>query len=267
MIWQLPLVSAIFFEVMIGYKLSSTIRFFEELRISFFKRKLEAADLQILESKFPYYSRLSDVHKKEFCKKLEMVLTTKEFIGRGGIHVVSQEMELLIGATIVMVTFGWKKLKLPHFRRILIYPNVYYSSISKSYHKGEVNPKLGLIVVSWSSFLEGMSNEKDGLNLGVHEIAHALKLENLIKSNGESDFFNPDTYREYNVFARKELEILSTDSPSFFRAAGGINEHEFFAVAVENFFERPHEFFNYNPDLYGAIVRLLRQDPRVWIKR
>jgi len=252
---------------MIGYKLSSTIRFFEDLRTSFFKRRLEASDLFILDSKFPYYSRLSTVHKKEFCEKLEMVLTTKEFIGRGGIHMVSQEMELLIGATIVMVTFGWKKIRLPHFKRILIYPNVYYSSISKSYHKGEVNPKLGVIVVSWSSFLEGMSDEKDGVNLGIHEIAHALKLENLIKSNGESDFFNPETYREYSRLAEKELEILAQNSPSFFRKEGGINEHEFFAVAVENFFERPHEFFGYNPDLYGSIVRLLRQDPRVWIMK
>lgn len=179
---------------------------------------------------------------------------------------MSQEMEILIGATIVMVTFGWKKIRLPHFKRILVYPNAYYSTISKTYHRGEVNPKLGIIVVSWNCFLEGISDDQDGVNLGIHEIAHALQLENLIKSNAESNFLDPVTFKEYSILAKQEVGKLISNQTSFFRKAGGINEHEFFAVALENFFERPHEFFNYNPTLYANIVRLLRQDPRVWVK-
>lgn len=251
---------------MIGYSFKSALWVLEELRFKVFKRKLEKSDLEILEKKFPYFARLSNSHKLEFCSKLEMILTSKEFIGRGGIHLVSQEMELLIGATIVMVTFGWKKVRLPHFKKILIYPNAYYSTISKTYHRGEVNPKLGIIVVSWNCFLEGIHDEHDGVNLGIHEIAHALQLENLIKSNSEKKFLDPIAFKEYSELAKQELENLSFNLSSFFRKAGGINEHEFFAVALENFFERPHEFFGYNPSLYASIVRLLRQDPRVWIK-
>jgi len=252
---------------MIGYRFRSAIWVLEELRFKVFKRKLEKSDLEILEKRFPYFARLSNKHKREFCEKLEMILTTKEFIGRGGIHLVSQEMELLIGATIVMVTFGWKKVRLPHFKRILIYPNAYYSTISKTYHRGEVNPKLGIIVVSWNCFMEGISDEHDGVNLGIHEIAHALQLENLIKTNSENNFLDPIAFKEYSVLAKQELEKISSDLSFFFRKAGGINEYEFFAVALENFFERPHEFFSYNPILYATIVRVLRQDPRVWIKK
>ncbi|MEN2281341.1 zinc-dependent peptidase [Algoriphagus sp. SE2] len=248
------------------YSFRSAIWVLEELRFKVFKRKLEKSDLEILENKFSYFSRLSNKHKREFCEKLEMILTTKEFIGRGGIRLVSQEMEILIGATIVMVTFGWKKIRLPHFKKILVYPNAYYSTISKTYHRGEVNPKLGIIVVSWNCFLEGISDDHDGVNLGIHEIAHALQLENLIKSNAESNFLDPVSFKEYSLLAKQELEKLISNQPSFFRKAGGINEHEFFAVALENFFERPLEFFNYNPPLYATIVRLLRQDPRVWVK-
>ena len=39
------------------------------------------------------------------------------------------------------------------------------------------------------------------------------------------------------------------------------NEHEFFAVAVENFFERPQEFKNAIPELYSILSKLLNQDP------
>ena len=114
--------------------------------------------------------------------------------------------------------------------------------------------------------VRGYENERDGENLGIHEIAHALKLENIIKGNDESDFFDLSTYMDYKALAIEEVEKIKSDQVSFFRSAGGINEHEFFAVALENFFERPHQFFQYHSKLYGTLVRLLRQDPRVWIK-
>jgi Mlc titration factor MtfA (ptsG expression regulator) len=37
--------------------------------------------------------------------------------------------------------------------------------------------------------------------------------------------------------------------------------HEFFSVAVENFFERPQEFKTILPELYSILAQLLRQDP------
>ncbi len=236
-----------------------------EARANVYPRKLTPTDIQILEHRFPYYQRLGEKHRAEFRTKLSRILSSKEFLGRGGIEEVTAEMEILIGATIVMVTFGWKRIRLPHFRKILIYPNTYYSTITKSYHHGEVNPKYGLIVVSWPSFLEGLKNDQDGINLGVHEIAHALKLENQIYSNGESDFFNPEVWERFQAFARQEQEKIEQDQ-SLFRKEALLNEHEFFAVALENFFERPIEFFSYHPEMYGTIVQLLRQDPRVWLK-
>ncbi len=42
-----------------------------------------------------------------------------------------------------------------------------------------------------------------------------------------------------------------------------MNEHEFFTVAVENFFERPREFKNAIPELYAKLSKLLYQDSGV----
>ncbi len=170
-------------------------------------------------------------------------------------------MEILIGATIVMVTFGWKRIRLPHFSKILIYPNVYYSTTSKGYHKGEVNPKYGIIVISWSNFLEGLLNEEDGVNLGIHEIAHALKLENQIMYNGESEFFDPVVWQRYQVLALPEMNKAKFGVQSVFRPNAGLNEHEFFAVALETFFEKSAQFKVELPELYQILVLLLRQDP------
>ncbi|MEP0713220.1 MAG: zinc-dependent peptidase [Algoriphagus sp.] len=231
-------------------------------------RRIRITNLErtILENKFIYYQRLNHNHQEEFIKKLELVLAGKTFVPRGAMTEVTTEMRILIGATIVMVTFGWNDLRLPHFKKILIYPTTYYSTISKQYHRGEVNPRHGIIVLSWSCFLEGMEDQKDGVNLGIHEIAHALKLENQIFYNEESDFFNPEVYHSFQLLADEEIVRINSGVPTVFRSRGGFDADEFFAVALETFFEKPQEFFRYNPELYWTLVRLMRQDPRVWVK-
>ncbi|UZD24534.1 zinc-dependent peptidase [Algoriphagus halophytocola] len=198
---------------------------------------------------------------------MEVILTTKSFMGRGGLKIVTSEMKILIGATIVMVTFGWKDLRLPHFSKILIYPDSYYSSISKMYHNGEVNPRYGIIVVSWAAFQAGMDDLQDGRNLGIHEVAHALHLENLIRNNQESDFFNPKVWANFQHLAQMEMQHKDGEALPWLGERASVDLHEFFAVALEHFFEKPHEFFRQAPELYGVLVRLLRQDPRVWIPK
>lgn len=172
-------------------------------------------------------------------------------------------MKILIGATIVQVTFGFPRVTLSHFKKILIYPDRYFSTISQTYHRGEVNPRLGIIVLSWPCFIEGFVDERDGINLGIHEVAHALKLENWIRSNDEFNFLNPKIWRSYEELAQREMNLIRTGESDFFRKRGAENEHEFFAVALENFFEKPVPFKAQFPDLYQTLVMLLQQDPLI----
>ena len=236
---------------------------FEQARILLFRRKITSRELSILEKDFRYFGRLDSKHRQEFLRKMEIILSSKKFIGTGGIAEVTPEMEILISATIAMVTFGWKRLRLAHFNTILIYPSVYYSTSQKIYHRGEVNPKTGLISVSWQSFREGFKDENDGVNLGIHEIAHALKLANQIDTDGEKEF-DLKAWKEYKSQIPAELEKVKSGKDSFFRESAGLNEHEFIAVALESFFERPWEFYQAKQELYLSLVRLMMQDPRFW---
>ncbi|MBW3470233.1 zinc-dependent peptidase [Arthrospiribacter ruber] len=224
-------------------------------------QKLSKQDVNILENLFPYYKNLRAEHKKDFISRLEWFIAEKEFVARGALQKVTPEMKLLIGATAIMVTFGFKGVFLRHFRKILIYPDSYYSTINQQYHYGEVNPKLGMIVLSWEKFVEGFMHSQSGVNLGIHEMAHAMKLENQIHYNRESNFFNPHRWETYAKEASlQQKKILNGDS-DFFRASAAKNMHEFFAVALEVFFEKPREFSSYNPTLYKSLVYLLKQDP------
>lgn len=212
----------------------------------------------ILQKYFRYYQLLSPVNKAKFERKVCNFLYSKRFIPRNMAE-VSIEAKILIAASAVQLTFGLPNIYLRHFDKILVYPNEYYSAITQQYHKGEVNPRFGIIVLSWKNFVESYVQNSSGVNLGLHEMAHALRLENIIR-NEEYKFFDDELVRKFDEYAGGICRNFSHYA-SFFRSYACRNEHEFFSVAIENFFERPDEFQKQVPELYGVLTRLLGQDP------
>lgn len=213
----------------------------------------------ILKRYFAYYNLLSASGKVHFEQRVIHFIQEKKFIPRG-FRKVTVEMKVLIAASAVQLTFGLPEVILQHFNKILIYPQQYFSVITKSYHKGEVNPGVGAIVLSWESFLEGYAKPHDSFNVGLHEMAHALKLENLI-DNEEFGFFPENIMEQWRQQAALVMQNVQEGRSFFFRHYATTNEDEFFAVAVENFFERPLAFYQQFPVLYNILVLLLNQDP------
>jgi MtfA peptidase len=226
-----------------------------------FFRKLENVYKPWLVKYFPFYNSLTPEHKALFEKRVQKFIDLKQFIPRGGLKIVTPEMKALIAGSAIQITFGYPNIYFMHFWRILIYPDNYFSTITRNYHKGEVNRK-GLIVLSWKSFKEGFSNQTDGLNLGLHEMAHALRLLNIVE-NEEYDFYDRDVMNEFDKEAKNETAKLlnSPQEKSIFRNYGTINLDEFFSVAIECFFERSYEFKQYNPRLYSLLSKMLKIDP------
>ncbi len=211
---------------------------------------------QELKEYFSYYQRLDKQDQKRFVTHVQKFIAAKEFIPRGYTH-VSDHMKIMIAASAIQLTFGFRHLNFSHFKRILVYPDDYYSLITRKYHQGEVN-QAGIIVLSWQNFKEGYQDEEDGKNLGLHEMAHALRLENAI-GNEEFDFIEPSVLEAFEYYAQKEMRLIE-EGKSIFRKYGAANIHEFFAVSVEHFFERPQSIFKHNPQLYYAMVKMLKQD-------
>jgi Mlc titration factor MtfA (ptsG expression regulator) len=223
-------------------------------------RPLDLAEVRdILKQYFAYYNILPASDKVHFEQRVVHFIQEKRFIPRG-FRKVTLEMKVLIAASAVQLTFGLPEVILQHFNKILIYPRQYFSVITKSYHKGEVNPGVGAIVLSWESFLEGYAKPHDSFNLGLHEMAHALKLENLI-DNEEFGFFPEKIMEQWRQQAALVIQNVQDGQNLFFRPYATTNEDEFFAVAVENFFERPKVFYEQFPMLYTTLVLLLNQDP------
>jgi hypothetical protein len=214
---------------------------------------------ELLQKYFHYYKVLSPENQRKFEQKLCHFIYRKQFIPRG-MKEIPLEMVVFIAAVAVQLTFGLPSVYLQHFNKILIYPDDYYSRITKRYHKGEVNPAFGIIVLSWTHFMEGFIDHKNAINLGLHEMAHALRLENIIR-NEEYAFFDAELMLRMDEWCHRVCTDEQTLSATFFRPYACTNTHEFFSVAVENFFEKSVQFRTEMPELYTIMTRLLNQDP------
>lgn len=222
-----------------------------------FPKKISDEALHFLNTQFPFYNRLSDKKKMYFEHRLAVFLDNYEFVSRGN-FVITEEVQVHVGATITMLSFGMRKYLCDVFDKIIIYPSVYYSNLSKQYHKGEFNPNARAVVFSWEDFQKGFDITNDNLNLGIHEFAHVLHHQGL-RSNDISALLFARMYTEIN----EEVSIPDVReqliASEYFRIYAFTNQFEFLAVILENFFETPMEFEKQFPNLYNKVSLMLNQ--------
>ena len=221
---------------------------------------LSAFQKQVLEAELNYYKCLPPKLKARFEKRVSLFIANKQFISRGDIE-IDDEKKTLIAGVAVQLTLGLPTMILEHFDKILLYPHDYYSTIRREYHMGETNGGFGIIVLSWKNFKSGLDDPTDGNNLGLHEMAHALQLENIIDDD-EYDFLDKRDLAQWRSLAEQEIAAHKAGKKAYLRPYAFTDRSEFFAVAVEAFFEQPDAFSNQRPEIYQSLVKLLRQDPR-----
>ena len=206
------------------------------------------------------YSKLSQEEQHEFEWRAHYFLATtsiefKQF--EKEVKPVFRRVRFMIASVAAQMTFRLPDNCFSIYDRILIYPDYYYSQISKQYHKGETNPAAGLMVFSLRGITEGFQLPYDGVNLLYHEMAHALYLEHKAM---DYNLFDEHAFDRFHKFANNALaEEHSTDY--FLRSYALTNVHEYFAVATENFFERPAEFSTSLPELFTIMRDLYQQNP------
>jgi MtfA peptidase len=213
---------------------------------------LDKGSMAIL-SGFAFYKGLTVNDKREFEKRVQNFLSNKTFLPAGTLAEVTNEMKVLISAAACQITFGYKHIILRSFSKIIVYPDDYYSQLNKAYHQGEVN-LAGAIVLSWKNFTKGYELKSDGINLGLHEMAHAMRIENTLR-NGEYGFIDKKLLRNFDVEAQKILHS-NIESPYLSEHALS-NTQELFATCIELYFERPEALKNISMPLYNAIYSIL----------
>ncbi len=211
---------------------------------------------EVLIKYITYYQNLDDSKQSIFIDRLLLFIANKKFLVRNVL--LNEETKILIAAIPIMMTFGLDHYLLPHFKTIIVYPQSYLSQLTGNMHQGEVNSE-GAIVFSAQHLAQGLIIDNDGYNIGIHEFAHALYMENFI-SNEDHLFIDPRIIKQFEAQAYPEILKLRNGNNHLLDEYAGQNLMEFFAVGSEFFFERPQDFKNHMPELYDTWCRIYNQD-------
>ncbi len=223
-----------------------------------FKNRLRIDQANTLSRYSSYYRMLPEKLKGHFEHRVLKFIDEKDFEAKGDLN-LTEDMKILIADSAVKLTFGLRDFLYEKFEKIIIFKGEFYSDFSKTTNKGETNPA-GAIVFSWKDLLAGDENTTDGINLGLHEFAHALMVQNLsCEGCYEGQFL--DNIGMFDDFYGNENKLSVVKTHHLFRNYGFRNKMEFFAVAIEQFFELPEKLKTDLPELYFILSNLLNQNP------
>jgi len=210
---------------------------------------------KVLTKHLPYFSLLDNQEQREkFIKRVRKFMQRKMFV----IHDKSgfKEMPILISASAIQLSFGLKKYLLPIFREIHIYPDEFVN-----YHQSLRivigNVSNNRINISWKHFLDGFKLP-DGVNVGLHEMAHAYHYQNFAASDDMDEVFM-EGYKAFEERSRTALLYELSSLSSLYTLYGLSNEQEFWAESVEMFFEKTVELRALDRSLYHIISNTLNQ--------
>jgi len=204
-----------------------------------------------------YYQNLNKEEQKRFRKRVYDFIVLKKFYHTNKSK-LTDEMKILIATSAVQITFGYTfACTFDVFRKIIISDKEYISPQTKQLHQGETNPRKSCIVFSWQHFMEGVKFPYDSINLGIHEFAHALFINNMVRGKHNQNF--KEMMSDWHTEAEKVMQTPA--ARKFFRSYAFVSKMEFFACAMEVFFENPKAFSEQFPELYAIMCMQLRQNP------
>ena len=236
--------------------------------------RLTDAEWQIIRREVPLIRKLPPHLMAPFEGKVALFLNQVDLVGCNGLE-VTDEVALSIAAQAALLVVGtdaWYR----HLTTVLIYPGAFKSKQTRQdgyvvteeevVRLGESWSR-GPVVLSWRDAQQGGLNDDDGLNVVLHEFAH--QLDDL---SGQTDGAPPmapgqdfDTWAKVIVQAYdRHVANVEAGRRTVIDAYGATNHEEFFATAVELFFERPHALKQAEPEVYDQLALLLNVDPGSW---
>ena len=210
----------------------------------------------IISRVLPYFNQLNESNKQKFLKRVYNFRKSKSFHFHG--LDAQEEIMILVSAASIQTSFGLKNYLLPFFKEIYILSDAYQALEAKELYIGHVSPTG--IYLSWKHFVQGFADYSDGMNVALHEMAHALYHESYSKETGIDWDFRKDLEKLPAFFGPMITQAI-VQKKSYLRGYAFTNFHEFWAVSVEYFFENSQGLKDNLPQLYTILCDALNQDP------
>lgn len=227
---------------------------------TYYGDELGFSDQQVtvaLKKHFPYYTKLQEPDREKFINRLFDFMEDKVF--RIHDRQPFREMPILISASAIQLSFGLKEYLFPHFSHIHVYPDA-FMRVEPALCLLEGNVTGHTINISWKHFLEGYEAPSDGVNVGLHEMAHALYYQLFLSEQPEEARFR-DRFLQFAQPANLAFDREKNTPGGLYSDYANKNFQEFWAESAELFFEKPRELMSTYPALYESLKVLLNQDP------
>ena len=242
---------------------------------SIHKRPFPPSWLAVLEASLPVYTVLPPEQQYRLRDMMKFFIDRKKFYGCGGLT-ITDEMRVIIAAEACMLVLNQKGALYPKLRSILVYPTSFHVTREEHQADGTVAPgghhllgeswSNGRVILSWDDVTRGVADFSDGHNVVLHEFAHQLDAES--GSTNGAPPLRSNSYRAWAAVFTENFEDLGARSTRGLETVmdeyGATNPAEFFAVATETFFEKPHQLHKRRPELYQELQQYYQLDPRQW---
>ncbi len=183
---------------------------------------------------------------------------------------VDDTVRVLVAASAAIPIFGFQDWEYHRLGEVLVYPNRFdegYQTTGSADENilGMVGLKhiRGVMILSKPSLLAGFDTPSTGDNVGIHEFAHLVELEDA--EDGLPPEVPRQAVQQWVEFVARELAHPSKNS-SYIRDYAYTNEHEFFAVLAEYFFKSPDLLKEKDPKLYEMLHEMFHQDTASLLK-
>jgi hypothetical protein len=266
------LVLSPFISAMLFLTLSPVTAIRDLVRVRRLHRDNQMAHHDFFFRNFHYYNLLNAEEQQTFIRRVNLILSKKEFQGESQVQ-VGEDVKLLFAGTLVKLTFGLHNYELAWHGTIIFFPSLFVFGKNGQSMKG-LTFFSDRMVFSLPDFLHGIKDPHDKLDLALHECAHALKanhvrdITHLFENETRVSVFYDTANRFEERFILWYNEALpeyramqqNKSGDHFFRQYAAANMDEFWAVSIEHFFEAPIEFRQRHPKLYEHTALLLNQD-------
>jgi hypothetical protein len=197
-------------------------------------------------------------------------LAEKEFVGCSDL-VVTDEMRSTIAAMACLLVLG-RRGHYDALHSVLVYPTAFWVEDEVEDEAGVVMQRRRVlsgeawessrIILSWEDVLEAARHPGEGYNVALHEFAHYLDAEELgLAAGGRTAAEWADSLTDE---FESLLDAVDRGEFTFLDPYATEDEAEFFAVATEDFFERPAELCEAHPRLYALLQEFYALDPARW---
>ncbi len=197
-------------------------------------------------------------------------LAEKEFIGCNGLA-ITDEIRATVAALACLLVLG-RRGHYDALHSVLVYPTAFWVEDEVEDEAGVVTKRRRVlsgeawessrIILSWEDVLEAARHPGEGYNVALHEFAHYLDAEGRGLAEGQRAVaaWADDLADEFESL----LEAVDRGEFTFLDPYAAEDEAEFFAVATEDFFERPAELLGAHPRLYELLQEFYGLDPASW---